>query len=180
MRILATLTDKEVYPGKSFPEVLEWTDRRTVKIILRNAAGKIALITKPAHGCHLLPGGGIEEGEDVLAAADRESREEAGYSLKNGRILGIVEEYRSQDSKRYETYGVVAESDARILGDFRTVEEKRDGLSVAWHTLDETLLLFMAQEKRLRTGDIPFYNTGFNILRDRLFFDLAREKGLLC
>lgn len=36
MNYLATLRDKDVFPNKNFPEVVEWIERKTVKIILRN------------------------------------------------------------------------------------------------------------------------------------------------
>ncbi len=71
---ITTLKDSDIFPNKEVVEITEWTPRRTVKIIIKNSAGKIALVTNPAHNFFLLPGGGVDEGEEIFIAADRESR----------------------------------------------------------------------------------------------------------
>ncbi len=49
-------------------------------IILRG--GKLAMIYSQKLGFYKLPGGGIEEGEDYVAAMIRETREEVGLTVK--------------------------------------------------------------------------------------------------
>jgi ADP-ribose pyrophosphatase YjhB (NUDIX family) len=177
MIYIATITDKDVFPEKTFPEVSEWARRKTVKIILKNEKGEIALVANPIHKCHLLPGGGINAGEDVLRAGDRECREEVKYSIGVAEEIGVIEEYRARDGKHYETYGLIANAKDHIPRDLRTDDEKKNELSVEWHIPKEVLALLEAQEKRLKAGEIDFYNTGFNILRDKLFFEHALSLG---
>lgn len=177
MTYFAILKDKDIFPNKTFPEIPEWAERKTVKIILGNEQGKIALVTNPVHKCHLLPGGGIDEGEDVISAGDRECREEVKYSIYGAKEIGAIEEYRARDGKHYETYGLIANAKDPISEDLRTDDEKKNELTVEWHTPKEVLILFEAQEKRLKEGEIDFYNTGFNIVRDKLFFNRAVEAG---
>ena len=179
MTYLATLSDKDIFPHKEFSSVLEWVLRPTVKIILQNNEGKIALVTNPIHNIFLLPGGGIDEGEDVFVAADRECREEVGYVIIPTEIIGVTEEYRAREGKRCETYGVLASVKEKISEDLRTEEEKKNGLIVAWFSKEEVEKKFHEQEELLRAGNIEFYNTGFNIIRDSLFFKEASRRGLV-
>lgn len=179
MEYIATISDKDIFPNKETAQITEWTLRKTVKIIIQNDVGKIALVTNPIHNCFLLPGGGIDGGEDVLIAANRESREEALCSITEPEIFGAIEEYRARDGKRYETYGVFAHIGEDVSEDLRTKDEKKNGLNVVWFTKKEAEEKFKQQEILLHERKIDFYNTGFNIVRDYIFFKTAQEKKLL-
>ncbi len=179
MTYLTTLKDKDIFPEKEISEVAEWVERKTVKVVIKNREGKIALVTNPIHNRFLLPGGGVDEGEEIFVAADRESREEAQCSIASMTMLGTIEEFRARDKKHYETYGVVAEMFEKIPGDLRTEEEKKNELTVVWLTKDEAEKKFVEQEELLRAGKIDFYNTAFNIVRDHLLFTEACKQGLV-
>ncbi len=63
-----------------------------VKAITVNSAGDVLLIR---HSYHLsdrwmLPGGGIDKGEDALLAGLRELREETGCTGHDARLLGVL------------------------------------------------------------------------------------------
>lgn len=174
-----TIKDKDIFPDKEVAEVSEWTPRLTVKIVIKNSEGKIALVTNPIHNCFLLPGGGVDDGEEIFTAADRESREEAQCSIRLIVLLGMIEEFHARDKKHYETHGVFAEMHEKISDDLRTDEEKKNELTVVWLTKDEAEQKFVAQEELLRAGKIDFYNTAFNIVRDHIFFKEVCAKGLL-
>jgi ADP-ribose pyrophosphatase YjhB (NUDIX family) len=179
MVYLATLKDKDIFPDRDFIPRTEWTLRKTVKVILKNDEGKIALVTNPKHNCFLLPGGAIDEGEEIFGAADRECREEANSSIKSPRQIGVIEEFRARDMKHYETYAVYAEVLERIDGDLRTDKERENQLSVVWFTKKDAESRFIEQEQRLRAGKMDFYNTAFNIIRDQIIFKEAYRMGLL-
>jgi ADP-ribose pyrophosphatase YjhB (NUDIX family) len=179
MKYITTISDKDIFPNKGIIQVTDWTLRKTVKIIIQNNEGKIALVTNPIHNCFLLPGGGIEPEEDIFAAADRESREEALCSIVDPYIFGVIEEYRARDGKRYETYGIFAKAAKVITNDLRTESEKKNNLNVMWVTFREAEEQFSKQEVLLRESKIEFYNTGFNIIRDYILFKTAREQGLI-
>lgn len=179
MTHLKTINDKDIFPEKEVALVAEWISRKTVKIIIKNSEAKIALVTNPVHNCFLLPGGGINEGEKIFIAADRESQEEARCSIKPIEMIGTIEEFHARDKKHYETYGVFAEAIKEITEDLRTEEEKKNQLSVVWVTMDDAERKFSEQEERLYAGKIDFYNTAFNIVRDHIFFKEAVKRGLL-
>lgn len=179
MKYLITLKDKDIFPEKKVIEVSEWTPRRTVKIIIKNNEDKIALVTNPFHNCFLLPGGGIDDGEEIYIAADRESREETKYSIVPIKIIGTIEEFRARDNKYYETYGVFAEAFEKVNGDLRTDQEKKNQLTCVWLSKEEVEMKFSEQEALLREGKIHFYNTAFNIVRDHIFYKEVVRQGLL-
>jgi ADP-ribose pyrophosphatase YjhB (NUDIX family) len=179
MNYLATISDKDVFPDKEVKPVSEWALRKTVKIIIQNDDGKIALVTNPVHNFFLLPGGGIEDGESVIAAAERESKEEALCSIMTPNEFGIIEEYRARDGKRYETHGVVAKAGESVTDDLRTDDEKKNGLNVVWLSFDEAEEKMKWQNTLLQEDKVDFYNTGFNIVRDYVFFKTAKERWLL-
>ncbi len=179
MKPLITLSDKDIFPNAVVTEVGLWANRSTVKIILQNERGEIALVTNPVHGCYLLPGGGMDEGETVDMAADRECREEVGYAIKDSVEIGFTEEFRARDGKHYVTRGVVATVGAPTGEDARTENEKALGLNVIWRTVREAHDIFVDQNRRLVEGKIDFYNTGFNIVRDGVLLDEAIRKWLI-
>ncbi len=178
MNYLLSLTDKDIFPNKEIITVSEWSLRKTVKIIIQNKEGKIAMVTNPVHNFFLLPGGGIEGEENVLVAADRESREEALCSIIDPIIFGITEEFRARDQKRYETTGVFAHEGVPDTTDTRTEDEKKNNLTVVWLSPEEVEEKLASQETLLKAGKVEFYNTAFNIARDHILFKTAREKKL--
>jgi 8-oxo-dGTP pyrophosphatase MutT (NUDIX family) len=126
---ITTLSDSDIFPKKEIPYVSEWKERKTVKILLLNDRDELAFVTNPIHGFYLLPGGGIEKGEDTFSAADRECQEEVGYSTINPRILGYIKEWRARDGIQYNTVCVIATVGVKIDIDLRTEDEKKTVLS---------------------------------------------------
>ena len=67
-------------------------------IIVRN--GKLAMIYSKAYGYYKFPGGGIEPGEDPVAAVIRETREEAGLVILPDTVKEYGYVHRVQRSDR--------------------------------------------------------------------------------
>ena len=44
-----------------------------------------------------------------------------------------------------------------------------------WVPLSEAIKIFAAQEEKVRRGEVEFYNTCFNIVRDSFFVRRAQE-----
>lgn len=47
MNYIVSLTDKDIFPTKEITPVSEWNPRKTVKVIIQNKEGKIAMVTNP-------------------------------------------------------------------------------------------------------------------------------------
>lgn len=83
---------------------IAYTDRPTVKVIIKNNDDKVLIINSG-----LLPGGGIDPGEDNSQAINRELKEELGVSVVDTVELGTVIQYRDFLQKRYIVYGYLAD-----------------------------------------------------------------------
>jgi ADP-ribose pyrophosphatase YjhB (NUDIX family) len=71
-----------------------------VGVIVKDGSGRILLEKRSDCGLWGLPGGKIEPGESIVAAAVREVREETGLDIRIRRLLGVY----SEPSDRIVTY----------------------------------------------------------------------------
>lgn len=111
--------------------------RKAARAVLLNGQGRVALLHVTRMGYHKLPGGGVEEGEDLPLALAREVREEAGVAMEVQGEVGMTVEYRKdhgllQFSSCY--YGAVT-GDAG--GTDFTEEEREAGFRLIWVPLEE-------------------------------------------
>ena len=63
-----------------------------VGTIIRDEAGDIVLVRRaiePGYGRWVFPGGFVDRGEEVLAAAIREAREETGLEIRIERLINV-------------------------------------------------------------------------------------------
>ncbi|MEK7163253.1 MAG: NUDIX hydrolase [Patescibacteria group bacterium] len=173
-KILMILRDKDVFPNA--PEITDvvWKDRPTGKVVLFNIENKIALIGNKVNNFFLLPGGGIEGDESILDGTKRECREETGCEIEIQDALGVTEDFRSRDSRHCISYGY----SAKVIScgtPTLTLNEIDVGAYVKWLSLPEAIELFISQEEKVKAGEVKFYNTCFNILRDSIFIRRAQN-----
>lgn len=105
--------------------------RPVVKGVVFNEAGQVLLFSG------FLPGGGVEEGEDLISALKRECLEETGALVEVGEYLGTVVQYRNFLEKKYEIHGYFC----KLIDRQRptTTQEDEKGCSSEWRELDSTL-----------------------------------------
>jgi 8-oxo-dGTP diphosphatase len=93
--------------------------------------GKVALLHVSREGYYKLPGGGIEAGEDMGAAAVREAKEETGCDIQIREEVGAIIELRTWQNLLQLSYCFIA--DTRSIAMPRlTEEETRKGFSPIW------------------------------------------------
>lgn len=91
MHRIARLTDADVL---GTPGLSQAKPRLTARAIVMSPTGRCALMYAAKYGIHTLPGGGVEEGETVEEALQREIHEETGCAIAGYEPLGYVEENR--------------------------------------------------------------------------------------
>ncbi len=170
MKNLGTFTQTDVFPDKEDnKEMIDFEDRITGKAIVFDDDNNIALVGNKVNSFYLLPGGGINHGESIESGIIRESLEETGCHVELQKAVGIVNDYRNRDKKHYINYCYIA----KLVGEkgklALTEDEKKNGLHVIWIPLNEAIKILEKEEEQLKNGEVVFYNTGFNILRDYLF-----------
>lgn len=172
--ILLVVHDKDMFPDAPDTSSIVWKDRPTVKAVLFNEDGDIALIGNKVNEFFLLPGGGIDKDESALDGIRRECREEVGCKIEVIDKLGMTEDFRSRDSKHCVSTGYSAKVISHGIPSL-TENETNVGAYVKWVPLSEAEALLTAQEARVKTGEVKFYNTCFNTIRDLFFVRRAGE-----
>lgn len=86
---LKIIWNPESFDGK------EYTTRHTARAVLFREDGKIAILHVGKYNYHKLPGGGVEEWEDMETALRRECLEEVWAEIEIKGYIGEVVEYRA-------------------------------------------------------------------------------------
>jgi ADP-ribose pyrophosphatase YjhB (NUDIX family) len=168
---IKTLYQKDIFPKMEDTEVA-YEDRATGKSIVIDKEDKIALVGTTVNYIYTLPGGGIENGEDINSGIIREIKEETGCNIEIIKIIGTIDDYRNRDKKHCINYCAVS----NVLGEKGEQElieeEKRNGLHVKWFTKEEAFEILEAEYKKVLNGEINYYNTAYNVARD---FEFMKE-----
>ena len=130
MRQLALLDQHQLGLREASDQPISYT-RRAARAVLFNAAGQVAIMHFTATGSYKLPGGGIDEGEDTVAALHREIREETGYEITDIKELGEVVEYRYYCGMHQVSYCYTATA-TQFVGTQLTQKEQDAGMELQW------------------------------------------------
>lgn len=97
MKHLLTINEQDVAPDSPIIDTSNFRKRGAARAVLLDQNGQVYLLNVSKHGYHKLPGGGIDEGEDIRQAMERELMEEVGCKAEILAELGTVIEYRNYD-----------------------------------------------------------------------------------
>ena len=174
---LAVFREKDVFPGReNGGHNSIFNDRLTGKAVVFDNENKVALVGSKVNSFYLLPGGGIDEGESIEDGIKRECLEEIGCKIKVLNNIGVIEDFRDRDQKHCINHCYIAKL-VGSKGKLRlTEEEKKNGMHVIWVSLDKAISMLEREVEQLKRGEVDFYNTGFNILRDNLFLKKVLEQ----
>jgi 8-oxo-dGTP pyrophosphatase MutT (NUDIX family) len=88
MKLLTTITDKDILKKEIHPPK-KYSIRRAGRAIVFNSENKIAILKATKYNFHKLPGGGLEKGENIQTALEREIAEEIGIELDKDKLILI-------------------------------------------------------------------------------------------
>ena len=142
MELICELNDKIILGTEGLSTK---APRLTARAIVKDQDGLYAVMYADKFKLHSLPGGGVEDGEDVLTALRREVYEETGCICDEIQELGIVAENRaSLDYTQINYYFVVTTT--HTPGENHLTEAEQDSRTVVeWHTFDEMVRLINEQ-----------------------------------
>lgn len=164
-----TIYQRDIFPDMPVVNLdVDCVDRLTGKAIIIDTDGKIALVAEN-NLIYTLPGGGIDSGESIEIGIVREMLEETGCNVEIDFILGCTDDYRNRDKKHCINYCAIS----KIIGEKGapnlTEDESKNGLHVNWLTLDEAIEILDKEKKAVHRGEIKYYNTAYNVIRDGVF-----------
>lgn len=134
MKLIKTITDKDILGTDGLSNA---KPRLTARAILRNSNNQYAVMYASEFNLYSLPGGGIEENEDMIAALKREVLEETGCACDSIEPLGYVEENRAHQDYTTISYYFVVSTNSKNLTLSLTEDERKHGTTVGWHTLED-------------------------------------------
>jgi 8-oxo-dGTP diphosphatase len=168
MQLIKTISDSDF--GLTTPFPIEYKDRTAARAVVFDHEGKIALIHATNEHYHKLPGGGVDAGEEVLAALARELLEEIGCAATNVRELGSVEEFRSEFALHQVSLCFLADLVGEKGQPCLMEDEKEAGFETVWTDLSFAIAIF---EEELK--DVLHYEGKFMVTRDLAFLKKAGE-----
>ena len=143
MRLICELNDKIILGQDGLSDK---APRLTARAIVRNQVGLYAVMYSDKFKLHSLPGGGVEDGEDVLTALHREVYEETGCVCDEIKELGIVAENRASLDYTQINYYYVVTTTHQPGENHLTESEQASRTVVQWHSFDKMVRLINAQE----------------------------------
>jgi len=138
MNLICELTDKIVL---GLDGMSSQPPRLTARGILKNKDGLYAVMYAGKFNLHSLPGGGVENGEDVLTALRREILEETGCTCEHIEELGIVTENRAHQDFTTRAYYYIVTTDHEAAPIHLTEDELASKTMIQWHPLEEVIRL---------------------------------------
>ncbi|MBP6917065.1 NUDIX domain-containing protein [Candidatus Saccharibacteria bacterium] len=132
MKTILIINNQDIDPGAPFVDTRIFRNRKAARAVVFDNTGKIALLKVGLYKYHKLPGGGIEEGEDVQTALERELLEEIGCKAEVTSEIGEIIEYRDQFELKQTSYCFIAKQ-IGIKGEPNfTEKELREQFSIVW------------------------------------------------
>lgn len=108
MKKLLKITQQDIKFQSPLVDTGDFRERKAARAVLLDNAGKVHMLNVSKHGYHKLPGGGIDEGEEIIEALERELMEEVGCKAEIIRQLGYIIEYRDYDELIQTSYCYLA------------------------------------------------------------------------
>ena len=124
---------------------------------------KVLLILRgkaPSKGMWAVPGGSVNIGETLQAAAEREVLEETGLQIKAGEVIYSFEKIQHDKAGQVQYHYVILDLEAELLDPAQPLTPADDAIEAGWFTL--------ADLERL---NLPVSETTWTLLQKKLSYD---------
>jgi len=123
-------------------EFAQWNHRETTKAVVFDENNNIGILYAKEMGRYKLPGGKIEDNENIEQALKRECLEELGVEIEIIDKIGMVTEIRKEKKLCQISYNFVAKTISKKYCPVFSEKEKELGFSIEWVELRNVLSYF--------------------------------------
>lgn len=169
MQLLKTIKHSDLFPAYGAENKEYFRLRKVVRAVVFDSENKIAILKVARHNYHTLPGGGIEDGESMTGALEREMLEEIGCNITAVREVGKIIEYRDEQNLQQETFYYMANLVGEKGKPNFTQGEIYAGFEIKWVSLDEAMHI-------MKNDQPDNYDGKFIKVRDLCFLEEVRYK----
>lgn len=141
MKLICDLSDQSFSTSQQNIDRSGYTVRKAARGVMTNKKGEVALMWVDKYKIYKLPGGGINDNEDIHEGLKRELLEETGCHALIGDEIGITIEFRDEWKMIQISYcfkAQMTEDKGEIKLDPYEAEE---GFEVKWFPLDQAVEL---------------------------------------
>jgi len=171
MKIIAEIKEQDINPNAPLLSSTNFSRRESVRAIVTDPKGRVALLHVANRGFHKLPGGGIESNEDRFKALDREVMEEIGCHIDVIDEIGQVIEYRDEWEQVQTSFCYLAKQVGLQKPNSLTESEQNDGFEIVWvNSIDEAITTLEGDNpagydgKRMKPRDLAILKSAKKLL----------------
>lgn len=150
-------------------EAANYRVREAARAIVVDEDGMIALLYVSKEHYYKLPGGGIENGEDKIAALRRECREEIGCDVEVAGEVGVIVEYRKIFNLKQISHCYFAKIKGQKSVPSFTDEEVDQGFQEVWLPYEDAKRAVGENKATNMEG------SAYIVARDSAFLEEARN-----
>lgn len=163
MKLLAEISDGSLGLSDQFEQLgASYELRKSARAILLNTEGQMATQYLKTYTYHKLPGGGVDPGETIEQALQREIAEEVGCASVIERLIGMTIEYRNQEKLLQLSYCFAAQVEGEIGTPTLEPGEIEEGQVTLWLPPEEVL-------EKMKTDQPKDYQGHFILKREHAF-----------
>ena len=166
MKLLKTIKDEDVF-GKA-DEYPITKERKAARAVVINEESKVGMLYVSKYDYYKIPGGGVEENENIKEALDRECLEEIGRRISITGEIGIIREYLGQFNLKQDSYCYLAKAIGEQMEPNFTNEELSEGFQAVWFIIDEAI-------EKIKNCKPQNYDGAFKKMRDLCFLKEAKK-----
>jgi len=170
MKIIQKIKEQDIFPESTIATLEKYDRRDSVRAIIIDPKGKIALLNLKLFNTQKLPGGGIEVSENIEKALYREILEETGCIIKESRYIGTVVEYRNQTQLKQISHSFIVDKFEKTASISLSEQEKAQGAELLWISDINKAI------KLLKNNKPDNYAGKFIKLRDIVILNTAKKE----
>jgi 8-oxo-dGTP diphosphatase len=171
MDTLLTITDQDIDPASPLVDPASFRHRQAARAVVLNAQNGVALLNVGKRGYHKLPGGGVETGEDMVKALERELLEEIGCQAEIVAEIGEITQQLDQTQLLQVSWCYLARQIGETQEPEFTEKELADGFQVRWtENIQEAISILEADQPtayeghQIRLRDLAFLKAASSLI----------------